>query len=198
LNWDELVHNQAFKYALPMTQIIFLNGASSAGKTTLSHALQAQLEQPYLHFAEDMFFATLPEKPFSQEEWMLHGQRVYNGFTQCVRTMVECENRLIVDTVAWHPGSIAGFVQALEHVDVLSVGVYCDLTTLEQREQQRGNRSPGLARKQFDRVHAEALYDVEIDTSSIEMTVCVQKILSALEQPGPASAFARLRARLTT
>jgi chloramphenicol 3-O phosphotransferase len=181
-----------------MAQIIFLNGASSSGKTTLSHALQTQLEQPYLHFAEDMFFATLPEKSFSEQEWMLHGQRVYNGFTQCVRTMVECENRLIVDTVAWQPGSISGFAQALEHVDVLAVGVHCDLAILEQREQQRGNRSIGLARKQFDRVHAEAIYDLEISTSSMELSVCIRQILDSLERPTSVSAFAQLRARFST
>jgi chloramphenicol 3-O phosphotransferase len=36
-------------------KIIFLNGASSSGKTTLARALQARLERPAYHLAYDTF-----------------------------------------------------------------------------------------------------------------------------------------------
>ena len=35
--------------------ILFLNGTSSAGKTTLSRALQELLDEPYQHIALDQF-----------------------------------------------------------------------------------------------------------------------------------------------
>jgi Chloramphenicol phosphotransferase-like protein len=69
---------------------------------------------------------------------------------------------------------------------VFVIGVHCELPILKEREPPRGNRSPGLARKQFDRVHAEALYDMEIDTSSMAMVACVRTVLET-------NAFARLR-----
>ena len=39
---------------LEYPQVIFLNGASSSGKSSLAHALQERLEKPYLFVAEDM------------------------------------------------------------------------------------------------------------------------------------------------
>ncbi len=173
-----------------MAQVIFLNGASSSGKTTLTKALQSHLEKPYLHFSEDTFFSMLPEKPLSQDEFMTYGLRVYEGFARAAKVMVECQNNLIVDTVAWHPESMTGFVRAFAGIKVLAVGVHCDLEILEIREQQRGNRTAGLAKKQFDQVHAQALYDIEIDTSKMSIKQCVELILQAFEHQKPNHAFA--------
>jgi chloramphenicol 3-O phosphotransferase len=38
-------------------RIIFLNGASSSGKSTLARSLQATLAEPFLHIASDQFVA---------------------------------------------------------------------------------------------------------------------------------------------
>ena len=42
--------------------VIFLNGTSSAGKTTLAYALQEQIPVPYQHLALDQFRDGLPAK----------------------------------------------------------------------------------------------------------------------------------------
>ena len=47
---------------MPKGNIIFLNGTSSAGKTTLSHKLQELLDEPYVHMALDQFRDGLPDK----------------------------------------------------------------------------------------------------------------------------------------
>ena len=164
-------------------QVIFLNGASSSGKSTLAHALQHCLKKPYLHISEDMFFAALPARKYSQPDYLRYGSRLYHGFTQCVRTLVQCENRIIVDTVAWSPGSLTSFVDSLWDVEVFAVGVYCPLPLLEMREQQRKDRSAGLARQQFELVHHDALYDYEIDTSKMDSNVCAELISTAMKAP---------------
>src|SRR5262245_35693493 len=143
-----------------------------------------------------MFFATLPARDFSQAQYFRYGSRLYTGFTQCVRTLVQCENRLVVDTVAWNPGSLAGFVNALWDTRVLAVGVHCPLSILETREQERKDRSVGLARRQFDLVHRDALYDVEIDTSRMESEACAELIATAMKNPAVPHAFARMKQRL--
>jgi chloramphenicol 3-O phosphotransferase len=128
---------------MEIPQVIFLNGASSSGKSTLARALQLRLEKPYIYFAEDMFFGGFPNREYSETDYMSYGLRLYEGFTQCVRTMIACKNRVIVDTVAWNPGSLAGFVRALSDVQVFAVGVHCPLPVSEQRERGRGDRSVG-------------------------------------------------------
>lgn len=176
-------------------QVIFLNGASSSGKTTLAKALQRRHARPYIFFAEDMFFDGWPEGDYAQEDFLRYGTRLCAGFAKCARTMIDCGNRLIVDTVAWNPGSLDVFVEALWDTRVLAVGVHCALDVLEDRERQRKNRSLGLARRQFERAHLDAEYDVELDTSRASLAECVERVAAAMENAAEPHAFARMKAR---
>lgn len=45
-------------------KIVFLNGTSSAGKTTLAKALQASLDEPYLCMGIDHFLSSVPQRLF--------------------------------------------------------------------------------------------------------------------------------------
>jgi len=177
-------------------QVIFLNGASSSGKSSLARALQDRLENPYLYLAEDTFFDALPEREYPPSDYLRYGSRLYNGFIQCVRALVHCENRVIVDTVAWSPGSLVGFVNALWDLPIFAVGVHCPLPVLEMRERQRKDRSLGLARKQFERVHVNAMYDLEIDTSELDSSACAELVLRAMESARTPHAFARMKQRV--
>jgi chloramphenicol 3-O phosphotransferase len=177
-------------------QVVFLNGPSSSGKSSLAHGLQQRLAIPFIFFPEDMFFSGLPGREYTEAEGHLYGSRLYSGFTRCVRTMVESGNRVIVDTVAWNPGSLTGFVDALWDLSVFAVGIRCDLAILEERERLRGDRSTGLARRQYGKVHQDALYDIEIDTSVADIDVCARLVADAMLAPTTPHAFARMKQRL--
>ena len=45
-----------------MASVIFLNGASSSGKTSIGKALQDILDQPYLLLGLDTMFQTVPPR----------------------------------------------------------------------------------------------------------------------------------------
>jgi chloramphenicol 3-O phosphotransferase len=175
----------------PEPSIIFLNGTSSSGKTTLTASLQSRLDPVFLHFAEDSFFHMLPGDAYERPDFMSVGTALYDGFARSAAAMAEAGNHLIIDTVAWNPGSMATFERALRGLDVLSVGVHCDIDVLEQRERQRGDRSVGLARRQHATAHAEASYDVEVDTSTASLETCVETIVQAWREPPAATAFSR-------
>lgn len=179
---------------MQQNQVIFLNGASSSGKSSLARALQLCLEKPYIYLAEDMFFDALPWREYSQADYFRYGSRLYSGFTQCVRTLANCENRVIVDTVAWNPGSLAGFVDCTLGYSGFC-GRYCALPLLEERERQRGDRSPGLARRQSEVVHRNAHYDFEIDTSNLQINVCAQLVVDAIKNTNTTRAFAIMKQR---
>jgi chloramphenicol 3-O phosphotransferase len=57
-------------------QVVFVNGASSAGKTSLIKAMHQLASAPYLHVGLDHCFATVPE-PWSGSS---HGRRHAEGF----------------------------------------------------------------------------------------------------------------------
>lgn len=46
---------------MTVSRILLLNGAGSAGKTSIAKALQAITREPYLHVAMDAFLDMLPE-----------------------------------------------------------------------------------------------------------------------------------------
>jgi len=46
--------------------VILLNGASSAGKTTLCKQLQIVLDEPYMHLPEDVFVFNTYHEQFTQ------------------------------------------------------------------------------------------------------------------------------------
>lgn len=45
-----------------IAQIIYINGPSSSGKTTLAKALQHEFDQPFLHIGIDRVIGMMPEK----------------------------------------------------------------------------------------------------------------------------------------
>jgi chloramphenicol 3-O phosphotransferase len=51
---------------------------------------------------------------------------------------------------------------------------------LEARERQRSDRMVGLARWQYDKVHAGRDYDFTVDTSTATPLECAELIKSAL------------------
>jgi chloramphenicol 3-O phosphotransferase len=64
------------------------------------------------------------------------------------------------------PEKVREYRALLGPFGVRFVGLFAPLTVLEARERARGDRLLGLARWQFDRVHRDVVYDLEIDASA--------------------------------
>ena len=186
--------------------VIFLNGASSSGKTAIARALLGMLDQVYLHLAVDDFLDALlapylePEEGFEpppglQEAlnaWLPAMVSAYHG---CLTALASGGVNLIVDHVLQDPAWLQECVALLAGGPVLFVGVRCPLEELERREQGR-DRQPGTARYQHEVVHAHGLYDVEVDTSIDSAEACAAQVVAALQDLEPSrSAFRRLGAR---
>jgi chloramphenicol 3-O phosphotransferase len=175
-------------------QIIFLNGASSSGKSTVAKALQEALEEPYMHVSVDRFFEMLHprfhEAQLPREVMMA----VMQGFHRSVAGLASAGNNVIVDHVLAGKPFLRECIALMGDMPVLFVGVHAPLEVLKQRELERGDRHVGLAEFQYERVHQDITYDIEIDTSASNPEECAQQIIDALgaEREGP-SAFARIR-----
>lgn len=174
-------------------RIILLNGVGSAGKSSIARELQGIADAVFLHVQMDAFLAMLPanrEGGFTFETTtqdghpsvVIHsdaaGQRLMRGMRQAVVAMANAGNNLILDEVL--TGSErADYATLLAPFNVFRVGVLCPLDVLETREKARGNRLIGLARWQFDRVHRDMDYDLEIDTSTASALDCAWAIKRA-------------------
>ena len=160
---------------------IFLNGCTSAGKTSIARVLQELLDPPHLRLGIDDAFAMLPMKLHNHPEGFFfdtdergeirlnHGQtglKVLMAHARMAAALARSGLGVILDEVVLEPRLRQDWQAVLEGLDVLFVGVHCSLAELERREIARGDRLRGQARGQFDLVHVGMRYDLAVDTTS--------------------------------
>lgn len=175
-------------------RIVFLNGASSSGKSSIARALQGLLAEPYLHLELDQFFRMLPRRLLGAAEHRDAGidlSGIISGFDRSIAALAAAGNNLIVDHVLERRETLDRCLWLLEDFWVLFVGVRCPAEELQRRERSR-NRMKGLASLQLPCVHAHGVYDLEVDTSLRNPVECAAEIVAAL-RGSPPSAFHRLR-----
>jgi chloramphenicol 3-O phosphotransferase len=175
--------------------VIFLNGTSSSGKSTIARELLRTLDGPYFHMAVDTFHAMRSTTPVAAQDLPTVLHRTWQGFHRAVAGMAAAGNDIVVDHVLSARWRLLDCLALLEPRDVVFVGVRCPLTELERREKARGDRPGGLAARQLEQVHAHGVYDIECDTSREDPGTCARRIREFLpERPTP-TAFERLRGR---
>lgn len=187
-------------------QIIYLNGPSSSGKTTLAKALQHVFEAPFLHVSIDKIIGWMPEKindwtggiaplgyswkegtdpsgnPIQEFQMGPFAEKIAKTFQQVTLTLAEMGHDLIIDDVPFGKNQVEEWKELLKRFNVLWVGVNAPLPILEQREKARGNRIIGSARGQFYKVHVDATYDLTIDTHHATLAENIERIKSSIAE----------------
>ena len=161
--------------------VIVLNGASSAGKSSLAACLQARLEKTFLVLGVDDLIRALSHGPtdttaggtleISDEGVVAVGEAFraaerawFDGLAAMSRLGVG----LLVDEVFLDGGaSQARLREPLEAkgLSVAWIGVRCAVAVAEARERRRSDRHIGMTRQQAGRVHEGVHYDFVVDTS---------------------------------
>jgi chloramphenicol 3-O phosphotransferase len=182
--------------------VIFLNGVSSSGKSSIARRLLQILERPYFHMAVDMFGAMRAKERTAQlspVELDLTLARTRAGFHRAVAGMAHAGNDIIVDHVLSEQWRLLDCLTVLDGLHVTFIGVHCDPAELARRERARGDRVPGQAAAQLAQVHAHRIYDLECETTTASPDQCALQIEQFLSQhtDGP-TAFDRLRSALLT
>lgn len=126
-------------------QIIFLNGTSSSGKSSIAKALLTVLDDMYFHMPVDLLDDMRSQRAIAPEEQPSALRRALMGFHRAVAGMAAGGNNVVVDHVLSEPWQLLDCVALFAPEDVVLVGVHCPLQELERREQERGDRAPGLA-----------------------------------------------------
>ncbi|MEV6593920.1 chloramphenicol phosphotransferase CPT family protein [Streptomyces acidicola] len=173
--------------------VIFLNGTSSSGKSSIANELLRILDEPYFHLPVDAFHAmrTRQEMPPEQLTTVLHN--TWRGYHRAVAGMAAAGNNVVVDHVLSEEWRLRDCLDLFVPQDVVFVGVRCPRDEVERRERKRGDRPPGLAARQLAQVHAHGVYDVECDTSRADPDQCARLIKEFLAHRPKPTAFQRLR-----
>jgi chloramphenicol 3-O phosphotransferase len=169
-------------------KIIYLNGVSSSGKSSIAEELQKRLADDFLHLQLDDFIHMLPR---TDDIDMFY--RMVSGMNRSIAAMVEEQNNLIVDNVLIDKDWMDQTLELLGDHYVLFVGLRCPLEELERREQKRDSRRQGFARAQIENIHLGKIYDIELDTYALSVEQCVEQVLEFYNTQTP-TAFDKMRA----
>jgi chloramphenicol 3-O phosphotransferase len=180
-------------------QIIFLNGTSSSGKSSIARKLLVMLDGPYFHMSVDAVNSmrakqkTLQLDPAGLAAVLT---RTRAGFHRAVAGMAQAGNDVVADHVLSEPWRLLDCLAVMADYQVVFVGVHCSVSELERRERARGDREVGQAASQRNQVHAHGIYDIECDTTAASPYDCALLIKDYLASHQPPTAFSLLRSSL--
>ena len=200
-------------------QVVLLNGAASAGKTTLAHALQRIWPGPLQHIALDQFrdgmagryrgmnsrrgepgargLNVVPMGHAGARVTELRfgdvGRAILRGMRRAAAAFAEAGLDVVIDDLLLEREFLLDYLAVFAEHTVVFVAVRCDLATLNAREARRLGRFPGTAAAHVARVHRGRQYDVQVDTATTAPGECAAQVMAAA-QARRCSAFVRMRA----
>lgn len=190
-------------------RIILLIGTSSAGKSTLAHALQATLPDHFLLFALDDVFRMVSPRwggglggPLSYDGFRYEhdletatttirigpvGRTILTGMHHAVAAFASADVNMIVDDVLLDEQVLPSWAQVLAPFDTWLVKVVAPPATLDARERTRRN-PVGLARGHLA-INDIPIYDWTIDTSRITTDIAAHDFASWFQTTPPCRAL---------
>ncbi|CAG7658793.1 chloramphenicol phosphotransferase CPT family protein [Paenibacillus allorhizosphaerae] len=187
--------------------LVFLNGTSSSGKTSISTELINQKEILFYHLSIDDFFNNyndfinnkFPDEPTREIDHQVVSQilddSIFSVYHSTIKLLSEMGFNVIVDTVIDNNKRFNEFLDQFFDQPTIFIGVRCSKEELIRREQTRGDRQIGLAASQFSKVYCFNEYDLEVNTEELSPTECAEKILSFIKSDQDYSAFKKLSKR---
>jgi chloramphenicol 3-O phosphotransferase len=181
---------------MPSGRIVLLNGPSSVGKTTLTHAVARRMTTPWLVMPVDLFhqIRTRPDAHLSDRKWQDVFHRTRAAYHRALVGAASCGCDVLADHVLNEPWRLDDLLGLSIGLDVLLIHVTCSPKELRRREKARGEREPGTAATQRRQVFQHGDCDLTVDTTygPDEPTAA---ILDLIRTPPAERAFDRLRAR---
>ena len=170
-------------------KVIFLNGTSSSGKTTLAWKIQDLADEPYYQISQDMFcemwpgqyWERNPEKVFNHTiSLMYHTIRMFvdRGENVVLDHVLLCNEKLKSDN---GEATLEELKEILTGIKVLYVKVTCPVEELRKREASRNDREIGLAESQIDLLWPQNDYDLVIDTYNEDTETSAHRILELFQ-----------------
>ena len=164
-------------------RIIFLNGVTSAGKTSIVEAIQDRDDVFFHVVANDLFQEMVGEK-FLRENYWKYLSEVIIMMYHTAKLFSDMGKNVLIDGILVEREEIRPHYQQL--VDILKdnpldiVEVYCPLDICRKRNIIRGDRYESQSEEQYELMAQNIKYSVRVDTSLYSSTECADMIIKEL------------------
>ena len=164
-------------------RIIFLNGVTSAGKTSIVEALQERDDVFFYVVANDLFQEMVGEK-FLQENYWKYLSEVIIMMYHTAKLYSDMGKNVLIDGILVEREEIRPHYQKLQEImkdnpfDV--VEVYCPLDICRERNIARGDRYESQSQEQHELMAKDIKYSLRVDTSLHSSVECAEIIVKGL------------------
>lgn len=164
-------------------RIIFLNGVTSAGKTSIVEALQERDDVFFYVVANDLFQEMVGDKYLQQDYWKYLSEVIIMMY-HTAKLYSDMGKNVLIDGILVEREEIKPHYQQL--LEILKdnpldiVWVYCPLEICRQRNIDRGDRYETQSEEQHALMAENIKYSVTVDTSVGSPAECAEIIVKAL------------------
>ena len=164
-------------------RIIFLNGVTSSGKTSIVEALQERDDIFFYVVANDLFQEMVGEKYLRANYWK-YLSKVIIMMYHTAKLYSDMGKHVLIDGILVEREEIAPHYQQL--LEILQdnpldlVEVYCPLELCRQRNIARGDRYEAQSLEQSALMAKNIAYSMRVDTSLFSSAECADQIVARL------------------
>lgn len=164
-------------------RIIFLNGVTSSGKTSIVDALQKKGDVFFYVVANDLFQETVGEEYLEEDYWKYLSEVIIMMY-HTAKLFSDMGKNVLIDGILVERNEIKPHYEQLltilkdNPLDI--VEVYCPLEICRERNIQRGDRYAEQSEEQYALMAKNISYSMRVDTSVQTPGECAQSILKRL------------------
>ncbi|REK76752.1 phosphotransferase-like protein [Paenibacillus paeoniae] len=162
-------------------KIIFLNGVTSAGKTSIVEAIQSQSEQFYYVVANDLFEETIGERYLREDYWKYLSEAIMLMYHTAKLFSDHGKNVLIDGIMVERPELKPHYGKVKEIFSgypLSIIEVFCPLDICRERNIARGNRREDQSQEQHDMMARDIPYHYSVNTGINSPEQCADLILN--------------------
>ena len=171
-------------------RIIFLNGVTSSGKTSIVEALQARKDVFFYVVANDLFQEMVGEEYLRENYWKYLGDVIIMMY-HTAKLFSDMGKNVLIDGVLVEREGVAPHYEQLlgilrdNPLDI--VEVYCPLEICRQRNIARGDRYETQSEEQAELMAKDIRYSLRVDTGSHSPEECAEQIIRMMSEKGTVS-----------
>ncbi|MCR4586491.1 MAG: chloramphenicol phosphotransferase CPT family protein [Lachnospiraceae bacterium] len=164
-------------------KIIFLNGVTSSGKTSIVEALQERRDVFFYVVANDLFQEMVGEQ-YLQEDYWKYLSEVIIMMYHTAKLYSDMGKNVLIDGILVEREEIRPHYEKLMEIMKDSpfsiVEVYCPLDICRQRNIERGDRYESQSDEQAELMSRDIAYSCRVDTSVSSPAECAEQIVQEL------------------
>lgn len=164
-------------------RIIFLNGVTSSGKTSIVDALQER-EEPFFYVVANDLFEQMVGDRFLREDYWKYLSEVILMMYHTAKLYSDMGKHVLIDGILVEREQIAPHYRQLREIlkdnplDI--VEVYCPLETCRKRNIARGDRYETQSEEQAAIMAQNIAYSLRVDTEKNTPHQCAAQIIEGL------------------